>query len=49
MNEKELIETVGGAITATWFNSISRIIDTICDLGRTVGTAINMIFSGRRC
>ena len=49
MSEQELIATVGGAITATWLNSLSRIINTICDLGRTVGTAINMIFSGRKC
>lgn len=49
MSNEELVNVVGGAITATWFNSISRIITTICDLGRTVGTAINMIFSGRRC
>lgn len=51
MNEFELQEVVGGAFNwnSTALNAISRGINTILDLGRTVGTSIRMLISGKRC
>ncbi len=49
MSEQELLTVIGGGITATFINSIARLIDTILDLGRNVGNAIQMIVSGRKC
>lgn len=37
LEELELYQIRGGAITATLFNSIARLINTVLDLGRTVG------------
>ena len=49
MQERELLTVIGGGITATFLNSIARLIDTILDLGRNVGNAIQMVVSGRKC
>ena len=49
MTEEELIEITGGGISASLMNAISRGIETIYNLGRAFGTAINMIIKGKRC
>ncbi len=49
MTDKELLTIVGGGITATFINSIARLINTVLDLGRNVGNAIQMVVSGRKC
>lgn len=49
LNKTELLAVTGGAITATLINAISRGISTIMDLGRTVGTAIRRVVSGKVC
>ena len=51
MKKEELIEINGGSIRfgSTFLNSVSRALNTITDLGRTVGTAIRMLVTGRRC
>lgn len=42
ISKKELYEITGGStkITATMINSVSKIINTLLDLGRTIGSAI---------
>ena len=49
MNDLELQQIVGGGLSATFFNAISRSINTLLDFGRTIGTSIRMIISGKRC
>ncbi len=51
MNNEELINVYGGgfSFTATWLNAIARTINTIMDIGRSVGTSLRMIFSGTKC
>ena len=51
IEESFLYEIVGGKITfsATLVNTFSRGITTMLDLGRTLGTSIKMLVSGRRC
>lgn len=51
MNNEELIVITGGAfkLTQTLLNSLSRALTTILDFGRTVGTSIRMIVTGKIC
>lgn len=49
LSDKELLEVVGGSITSTFINSISKGITTIVDLGRSLGSAIRRIVSGSIC
>ncbi len=49
LSDKELLKIKGGAITASLINAIARGISTIADLGRSVGTAIRRLVSGKIC
>ena len=51
LQDYELYGIVGGRVSfsASLLNALSRGINTILDLGRTLGTSIRMITSGRRC
>ena len=49
INDNKLCEIKGGGITASLVNALSRGINTVLDFGRTVGTSIYMIISGKRC
>lgn len=50
MTDEELYQVTGGtSISASMLNAISRGVETIYNLGRAFGTAINMIIKGRRC
>ena len=49
LNNEALYEMKGGAINATMINAAARIISTILDLGRTVGSSIRRLFSKNYC
>ena len=51
IQEYELYGIVGGKLSfsATLVNAFSRSINTVLDLGRTFGTSVRMLVSGRRC
>ena len=49
LKNEELIKVIGGNISGTLLNSITNLIDTIMDVGRSFGTAIRMMFSHRSC
>lgn len=49
LKETDLCNITGGAITATLFNSIARLINTVLDLGRTVGSSIRRIYTRNYC
>ena len=51
MQERELVTVVGGSIltSAAYWNALSRAVNTIYNLGRSIGTSIRMIMSGKRC
>lgn len=49
LNEVELYQVQGGAITSTFLNSVARLITTVLDLGRTVGSSIRRIYSKNYC
>lgn len=49
LKEMELYEIRGGAVSSTLLNSIARLITTVLDLGRTVGSSIRRIYSKNYC
>lgn len=49
LKDEELFEVKGGGISATLLNSISRLVDTILNLGQLVGSAIRRSFSKKTC
>ena len=49
LTDNELTKIVGGGLTAAFLNSVSRYINMVLDLGRTVGTSIRYAVSGKRC
>lgn len=52
MTDKELHETKGGAISftsASWLSALSKGINTLYNLGRSIGTSFRMIISGKKC
>lgn len=50
LNNEELYNINGGVtISGTLINSIAKLITTILDLGRAIGSAIRMVGSGSKC
>ena len=49
LNEKEMLNISGGAISASFINAIARGINTLLDLGRSLGTSIRRSISGKVC
>lgn len=49
IQETELYNIKGGAITATLLNAVARTINTILNLGQTVGSAIYRIINKSYC
>ncbi len=51
LTNNELVEVTGGAISinSTFINSIARIISTILDTGRAIGSAISRMRHKNYC
>jgi len=49
MSDTELMMIQGGAISGNFLNYLSKLITTILDIGRTIGSAINYMRNGRTC
>lgn len=49
LKKQELLQIEGGAITATLINSLARAVNTMLNLGRSVGSAIRRIYKGKVC
>lgn len=49
LSENELINIQGGGTTASFLNAAARAVNTVLDLGRTVGSAIRRIYSKNFC
>lgn len=51
IEDKTLIAIKGGAFSfnATFLNALARGINTLVDIGRSLGTSIRMLVSGSRC
>ena len=51
LKDKELMNVEGGAnwLTAAFFNAAARAIDTVLDIGRSLGTSIRRLVNGKVC
>jgi len=49
MSKEELFLVNGGAVSGNFLNYLSKLITTILDIGRTIGSAINYMKNGRTC
>ena len=50
MTKEELININGGAsVNASWLNALSRGVETLYNLGRSLGTILRYITKGIRC
>lgn len=49
MTNDELISVNGGAVSGNFLNYLSKIITTIFDIGRSIGSAINYLRKGKTC
>ena len=51
MSGKELYLVVAGSskISGTLLNSVSKLINTLLDFGRVIGSSIRYLISGRSC
>lgn len=48
-NDQMLIVDGGVNISGTLLNAIAKLISTVFDVGRAIGSAINMAKTGRKC
>ncbi len=49
LNKEELLNISGGSISGTMINAFARAINSILDLGRSLGNAIRRISTGNLC
>lgn len=51
INDLELTKITGGAttISGTLINAVCKLVNTLLELGRTVGSAIRTAQTGRKC
>ena len=45
----EMVSIVGGGITSSWINAISKMISTLYDLGERTGSSVRRLVSGNYC
>lgn len=49
LRKEEMLDIKGGGITSTIINAATRLISQVLDLGKTVGSAIRRISTGKLC
>ena len=49
LTPRELIRIKGGAITASWFNYITRAVEILFKIGRAVGSSLRRVYSHNYC
>lgn len=49
LENNELIKINGGAINATWLNSLARLISIAIEVGRMIGTSFRRITGKNYC
>ena len=49
MSNEELMQVQGGAFSATMLNAIVKAVNTVFELGQTVGSAIRRLSAGSIC
>ena len=49
LSKEELLKIEGGAISAAYITALVRGINSLLDLGRSLGTALRRVISGIKC
>jgi len=49
LNNDEMKQVEGGAITSAWMNAISKAVNTLYELGRATGSALRRIINNAYC
>ena len=49
LNNKELINIIGGGISGSLFAVISKAVNSILEVGRALGSALRRMFKKRYC
>ena len=49
LSEEKLSQIVGGAVTVSLLNSLSRIASTIYDIGYALGSTVRKLFGSNTC
>lgn len=51
LTDNELYEVIGGATstTSSIINSITKLLSTVLDIGRTIGSSLRYAISGKKC
>ena len=49
LSQNELIKVKGGAITASWFNYLTRAVGMLFRIGRAIGSSIRRAYSHNYC
>ena len=49
LTNEEMLNVRGGGVTATLLNSISRLVETVLNLGQIVGSSIRRSVSKKIC
>ena len=50
MKDEALIKIIGGAnVNGAWISAFSRLLNTLLEIGRAVGSSISRYLSGTKC
>ena len=49
LNQEEMRNIIGGSITSSMLNAISKAVNTLYELGKATGSAIRRIISNAYC
>lgn len=49
IKDQELVNVIGGGVTSTMINAISKAINTIYNLGQAIGSAFRRAKTGKIC
>ena len=49
LKENEMLDIDGGTLTSSLINAISKIVNTLYDIGEATGSAIRRITNGKYC
>lgn len=49
LNNQDLYYIIGGGISASMLNSMARIIESVIEVGKMIGTSIRRLFGKNYC
>ncbi len=49
LKENEMVNIAGGSLTSSFINAITKVVNTLYDIGEATGSAIRRLTSGKYC